>query len=390
MILAIVSSDAGFRRDVHAALDAHLRVEGAWDLSYEEISRLRGIEAGQKVIVIIDFSDFARAMPAARAVDGRPLIAAIAVGAGSTREEVVRLMQVGVRDVLPHFTFREILQAANRAAASLGCAGELIADLYAFVPAKPGCGASTVATYTTATVASGAEEPVLLLDFDIRLGVTSFLLKAEGGKTIVDALMYAGRLDDDLWASLVCQLGNLHLLGSGPVDFSSPVAPESFSELLDFAVRRYSTVAVDLPGSMEQYESEVLMRAKHIFLVCTPDVGALHVARRKSGWLKDLRLTDKVSVVLNSLERRSAFSVGEIERIIQLPVRYQLPPSSKELARAAENGAILAGSSPLAKQIAAIADAMTSSRSVVKKNNPVRRFVEYFSISAARKPEASS
>jgi Flp pilus assembly CpaE family ATPase len=390
VILATVSSDAGFRRDVHSALDAHLRVEGAWDLSYEEISRLRGIEAGQKVIVIIDFSDFVRAMPAARAVDGRPLIAAIAVGAGSTRDEVVRLMQVGVRDVLPHFTFREILQAANRAAASLGCAGELIADLYAFVPAKPGCGASTVATYTTAMVASGVEEPVLLLDFDIRLGVTSFLLKAEGGKTIVDALMYAGRLDDDLWASLVCQLGNLHLLGSGPVDFSSPVAPESFSELLDYAVRRYSTVAVDLPGSMEQFESEVLMRAKHIFLVCTPDVGALHVARRKSGWLRDLRLTDKVSLVLNSLERRSAFSVGEIERIIQLPVRYQLPPSSKELARAAENGAILAGSSPLAKQLGSIADAMTSSRSVVKKNNPVRRFVEYFSISAARKPEESS
>jgi hypothetical protein len=94
--------------------------------------------------------------------------------------------------------------------------------------------------------------------------------------------------------------------------------------------------------------------------------------------------------VLNSLERRSAFSVGEIERIIQLPVRYQLPPSSKELARAAENGAILAGSSPLAKQIASIADAMASSRSVVKKSNPVRRFVEYFSVSAARKAEESS
>ncbi len=387
MILATVSSDAGFRKDVHAALDAHLRFEAAWDLTYDEIARLRGIEAGQKAIVVIDFTDPVRAMPAARAVDGRPLVATIAVGAGDSRDEVLRLMQVGVRDALPHFTYREVLQAANRAAANLGCAGELIADLYAFVPAKPGCGASTVATYTTAMVASGAEEPVLLLDFDIRLGVTSFLLKAEGGKTIVDALLYANRLDNDLWSSLVCQLDNLHLLGSGPVDFSSPVPPEFFSDLLDFAVRRYSVVSVDLPGSMEQHESEVLLRAKHIFLVCTPDVGALHVARRKSGWLQDLRLSDKVSVVLNSLDRRGAFSVGEIERIIQLPVRFQLPFSSKEVTRAAEKGAILAGSSQLAKQIAAIAGAMAPARSVVKKTSPVRRFVEYFSISAARPAE---
>jgi Flp pilus assembly CpaE family ATPase len=158
-------------------------------------------------------------------------------------------------------------------------------------------------------------------------------------------------------------------------------------ELLDFAVRRYSVVSVDLPGTMEDHECDVLLRAKRIFLVCTPEIGALHVARRKSTWLRDLRLSDKVSVVLNCVERRTGFSVADIERIIQLPVSYLLPASAVEIARAVQKGAVIEGSSPLAKQIATIAADMVAARPEAKKLTPVRRFVEYFSVSPAREPQ---
>ena len=383
MILATVSSQPGFHADVRAALDGRIRVETTWDLDYGDAARLRGVSSEQKCIVILDFSE-PQAMAVARAVDGRPQIATIAVGGGGSRDQLLELMQAGIRDVLPHFTYRDILHATNRAAASLACAGELLADLYTFVPAKPGCGASTLATQATAVAARMANEPTLLLDFDIRLGLTSFLLKAEGNHTIVDALLQADQLDRDVWSGLVSQLGNLHLLGSGPVDFSRPFLGERLSELLEFAIRQYTVVAVDLPGSMEDYECEVLMRATKIFLVCTPDIGALHLARRKAIWFHDLRLSDKVSLVLNCAERRGALSVDEIERIIQLPVRYLVPASANEIAKAVQKGAVIEGSSPLAKEIARIAGDMVTTRPSVKKLNPVRRFVDYFSVSAAR------
>ena len=310
MILATVSSALGFHADVRAALEGRLRIEAAWDLDYDDAARLRGVSSDQKCIVILDFTQSDRALGVARSLDGRPQIATVAVGGGGSREELLQLMQVGVRDVLPQFTYREILRAANRAAASLACAGELLADVYAFVPAKPGCGASTLATQATAVAAQLAQEPVLLLDFDIRLGVTSFLLKAEGTHTIVDALLQADHMDHDIWSSLVSQLGNLHLLGSGPVDFSRPFLGERFTQLLEFAIRQYTVVAVDLPGSMEDYECEALMRATKIFLVTTPDIGALHLARRKAAWLHELRLTDKVALVLNCVERRGGLAAA--------------------------------------------------------------------------------
>jgi pilus assembly protein CpaE len=286
--------------------------------------------------------------------------------------------------VLPHFTCREIKLAADRAAANLTSAGEVLADLYAFVPAKPGCGATTVAINAMAVAARRSEQPVLLLDFDVRLGMTTFLLKAEATHSVIDALLRARELDMELWSILVSQLGNLHLLGSGPVDYSRLIEAAQFGELLDFVVRRYPTVAVDLPGSMEDYECETLLRAKRVFLVCTPDIGALHVAKRKSAWLHALHLADKVSVVLNCVERRGGLSISDIERVVQLPVRYVLPSSANEIARAAGKGTILDGYSPLAKQIARIAGDISPTRAGTARPGPVRRFVEYFSISPLR------
>jgi pilus assembly protein CpaE len=384
VILATVSGDPDFHKDVRASLDGHLRFEAAWDLSYQDANRLRTIGPEMQCILIVDFADLPQAMPVARAVDGHSHFALIAVRGGGSRDELLQLMQAGVREVLPNFTEREIRQAAARAASTLASSGELLAELYAFIPAKPGCGGSSVATYATAMAAQLSTEPTLLLDFDIRLGVTSFLLKAEGAHTIVDALLQSDHLDLDLWSSLVSQIKNLHLLGSGPMDFSRHVSTERFMELLDFAMRRYSLVAVDLPGTMEDQECETLLRCKRIYLVVTPDIGALHVARRKATWLQDLRLTDKVSVVLNCVERRNTLSVEDIQRIIQLPVRHMLPASAGEISRAVQKGAVLDASSGLGKHIARIAAEMAATRPSTKKPSVVRRFVEYFSISAAR------
>lgn len=384
MILATISSDPDFHKDVRASLDGHLRFEAAWDLGFGDSARLLGISAEEKCILILDFGDADRALAIARAVDGRPQIASIAVKGGGTREELLQLMQVGVREVLANFTSRDLRQAVSRASAKLACAEDVRGDLFAFMPAKPGCGATTVATYATAIASQMVTEPTLLLDFDIRLGVTSFLLKAEGIHTIVDALLQTDQLDQDLWSSLVAQLGNLHLLGSGPVDFARQVPSDHYAALLDFAIRRYSLVTVDLPGTMEDFECETLMRSKRIFLVCTPDIGALHVARRKASWLQDLRLTEKVAVILNCVERRSTLSVDDIQRIIQLPVRHILPANTADIARAVQQGAILDSSSGLGKHIARISAELTAGRPAYQKPNAVRRFVEYFSISAAR------
>lgn len=384
MILATVSADPSFHRDVRAALDSRFRFEAVWDLTYDDAARLQGVKFDEKCLNIVDFKSQSRALPVVRMLSGRAQVTTLAVNCGNSSEELLLLMQAGVRDVLPQFTTRELLQGANRALAMLGSAGEILGDIYAFVPAKPGCGATTVATSAAGMASAKAGEPTLLLDFDVRLGVTTFLLKAAGTHTIVDALELVDRLEPDVWSSLISQMDNLHLLGSGAGDFARTFLPEQFRKLLDFAVRQYSVVAVDLPGSMEDYECEVLLRAKRILMVCTPDIGALHVARRKAQWFRDLQLTDKVSVVVNSVAGQSSLSIQDVERIIQLPVRHQLPCGTKDVSKAVQKGTILDAGCALGRQIAAIAESMTPSKSMGAKPSTMRRFVEYFSVNSVR------
>jgi Flp pilus assembly CpaE family ATPase len=384
VILITVSSKEDFGRDVSEALQQRFSFQDLWHLSYDDVARLRSVGTEQNCIVVIDFGDSARALSMARAADGCSHFANIAVGSGRTRDELLQLMQAGIREVLPRLTPPEIVGAVHRAVLKLTTGQHQVGDIFAFLPAKPGCGATTIATHATAAASRLISEPPLLLDFDIRLGVTSFLLKAEGSHTIVDALQQSDRLDDHLWSNLVSERDNLHLLGSGPMDFSRPVFPGRFSELLDFALRKYSLVAVDLPGAMEDHECETLARAKRVFLVCTSDIGALHVARRKSNWLRDRGLAGNVSAILNCVQRRNALPAATVERIIQMPVRYMVPEGTSEIARLTQKGATISGSSALAKQIAKIASDMTAGMPLLQKPNPVRRFVEYFSISAAR------
>jgi pilus assembly protein CpaE len=384
VILAIVSSNEGFCQEVLEVLDSRVQRDDTWSLNYDEVGKLRALGPAEHCVLILDFTDEARAMGIAGLAGARPQMVTIALNAGRSRDELVALMQVGVRDVLPEFTPFGILQSVNRAITQLTKADETVGDLYAFLPAKPGCGATTVATHVTAAVTRQVQEPALLLDFDIRLGIMSFLLKIEGAHTIVDALEQADRLDPGMWASLVCQRGPLHVLGSGPIDYAQSLPTHRFTTLLDFVIHQYPMVAIDLPGTVEDYECETLLRAKKIFLVCTPDVGALHVARRKSNWLRDLHVADNVTVVLNRVQRRSAFSLSDIEHIVQLPVRYLLPDAVPEISEALNKGVALEGSSPLAKEMERIANDMLGGRHTRKSTNVVRRFVEYFSVSPAR------
>ncbi len=384
LILVTASADGGFHREIVGALQGRFRFDAHWQVGYNEVTRLRTAALDQRYVVIIDFADPTRAMAIARAVDGRSEFAALAIGGGGTREDMLQLMQVGIRDVLSHDVPDDVRQATRRAVSKLISPEELRADVCSFVPAKPGSGATTLATYVMCAASRLTTEPTLLLDFDVRLGVTSFLLKAGGNHTIVDALRQAGHLDPDLWASLVSQCGKLHLVGSGPVSFFQPVPAGQFAQILDFAAKIYSYVGIDLPGTMEEHETETLLRSKRIFLVCTADIGALHLARRKSEWLAELGLADRVAVILNCVERRNALGVADIERIIKMPVRYLVPAASAEIARAAHNGVAIEGSSAVAKEIAKIASDIISVAPLVSKPNTVRRFVEYFSVSAAR------
>lgn len=147
MILATVSERPQFFRDVHSALAGRLALEAAWELQYDDVARLRNLPPDKKFLLIIDLQNLSRALAVAAALESHRQIAAIAAHGDGSREELVALMQAGFRHVVPHFSPAEILETTVRAAGKLQVVGpDQSGELYAFLPAKPGCGATTLAT----------------------------------------------------------------------------------------------------------------------------------------------------------------------------------------------------------------------------------------------------
>jgi pilus assembly protein CpaE len=385
---AIVSPDAAVHRQLQDALSSGSVAETVWSISdYPELPILEGLrEATLGCVLFLDFSDPVRARRIAGELDrAYPLVSVVALRSGQTKDDVVELMQLGVREVIGNpISPSEVAVAFIRASRKLKPVEEAGGDIYAFLPAKPGSGATTVAINTASAVARISGQKTLLMDFDLRLGITSFLLKLDGRFAVQDALNASTLLDADFWNKIVTSRDTLDILGSAPADLPSEPPAEAYSAVLNCAQARYAALFVDLAGAMERHELETMERAKEIFLVLTTDMTGLHMAKRKAEALQRLEFGSKVSAVINHAEKRMNLSVAEVEKLLQLPVRFILPSDQKAVTAAVMRGGAAQVDSMLGKQIEAIAKSITGKAVAKSGPGPTRRFIEFFSVSPAR------
>ena len=353
----------------------------------EQLIRFR--EARSGCVVFLDFSDAIRARRVASELDQNyPMVATVAIQAGTLPQDLMELMKLGIREVI---TFpvsvqeaEEVLQRASRKLGRETEHEEPGGDIHAFLPAKPGSGATTIAVHSAAAAARLSGEQTLLIDFDLRLGMTSFLLKLSSQNSILDALAISDRLEPTLWDQLVSHRGKLDILGSAPIEFDRQFPDGGSIAVLEFARRRYGHMCVDLPGEMRQPELETLQRAKEIFLVCTSDVGTLHMAQRKVDILESLGVKNRVSVVLNHTQSRGAMVVRDIEEVLSLPVQFTLPTAEAEIMEATHKAVALEGKSPIARGIELIARRIIGNAEVLAPKSKPRRLVEFFSTTPIR------
>lgn len=380
----VVSPDDDLYCRIEQALAANSLAGAVWKVSdYPETSALAPLRnARPGCVLFLDFRDPVRARRIAAELDrAYPEVSVVAIHEAAGDIEIGSLAQMGVPEIISNpVTPSKVSIAFSRAAQRLRPAGADDGKLFAFLPAKAGAGATTVAIGTAAAVARIRKERTLLLDFDLRLGVTSFLLKLDGHGSVQDALQQAGQGDEDLLPRIATHREHLDILGSAPVQFPAEIQTQGCPVILNRAQARYGVTIVDLPGTMELYELDALVRASEIFLVFTPDAAGLHMAKRKSEALKALDLSGKVTGIMNQVERRSALALSDIEDLLGLPVRFSLPSDTKAVSRAVLEGTGAPDGSALAAQIEPIAKSIAGPADPGSSGAP-RRFIEFFSVS---------
>jgi Flp pilus assembly CpaE family ATPase len=124
-----------------------------------------------------------------------------------------------------------------------------------------------------------------------------------------------------------------------------------------------------------------MQESKRIFMVCTPELPSLHLARQRLEFLRGIELEDRVCLLLNRAQKRSLIPASEIEKMVGLPVAMELPNDYRGVHKAFTEARPVSASSELGKRFGELARMLTSRET----GAPLpKRFVDYFTISPAR------
>lgn len=389
LVVAVISPDRAVQEGIASALEHVLDVGPLWTVSeYPPLGQMDQIGHASACVIFLDFSDPIRARSVAADIDNNyPMATTIAMYPVRHSQDLIECMQLGIREVITlPVSAADVVRALNNARRILkreSTSGESGGRIFAFLSAKPGTGGTTIAAHSSAAVARLSRQRTLLIDLDLQLGMISFLFKLNADHSIIDALRLSEQLDG-LWDRLISRRGMLEVLASASVDFEHHTPAASLAGVLSFARQQYQSVCVDLPGEMREHELDTLKRANEIFLVCSPDIGTLHQAKRKADMLAQLGLRSRVSVIVNRAQGRAALSIADIETVLNLPVRFSLPAADKEIAEATQKAVPIQGHSAFAIQIEHIARRMMPHKEQTAREIKSRRFIELFSITSVR------
>src|ERR1700736_1045265 len=349
---------------------------------------LRYLRAHAPQVIFLSTELMNRAVEIVREIEkNTPGVQVVALGRRCDSQVLLDLMRAGIREYasLP-FDRQGIKEALERIGAVLEAKPPSIActdNVFAFLPSKAGVGTSTIALNASVALARLPDTHVLLSDFDLNSGMMRFMLKLDNGYGVTDAAEHALGMDESLWPQMVTTVDKLEVLHAGKLNPDFRIEPSQIRHLIEFMRRNYQALCFDLSGNLEKYSLEIMHEAKRIFLVCTPEIPSLHLAREKYLYLKHLDLQDRICVLLNRCQKRPIITPEQIEELLGLPIQMILPNDYQGVHRALTFGRWVEPASELGKQFTLLAQSMMDNpqRGLAE---PKKRFIEYFSVAPGR------
>ncbi len=337
------------------------------------------VSASAPEIVFLDIENLEKAGEIANQLEKDfPTIQRIALHWSQDASIFRRVLQLRMRELLaPPFDPSETQPILDRIQQELLLKPATIAStdhLFAFLPAKAGTGASTIAANTTWAFGELRDHNVLLADFDTSSGVTGFMFNVEHEYSLKDANGQEHELDGETWNRIVKRAGNIDLLLSGAPHVGEAISNYQLARLIEFARRNYDVISVDLPDTLNATSLATLREANQIFLVTTPELPALRMARLKALLLQKLELRDKVSLLVNRASKRMELGVEEIEKTVGLPVSMSFPCDYANVSKAIQNG------KPATKLSGAAGEFAAKLLNAPPPSPERKRFIEHFAI----------
>jgi len=351
------------------------------------VDLLRTLRAHAPEVIFLSFENLPMAVATVRFLESQGAgLQIIAINSVCDATHLRESMRVGVREFLTDpFDLESVgdaLRNVNTQLQKKPPVYESTNQIISFLPSKAGVGATTLALNVSAALARGKEGSLLLTYMDLNSGMLRFLLKLATEYSLIDAVENSTAMDENIWPQLISSKLGMDVLHAGRVNPNLRVEPTQVHSLIQFMRRNYEALVFDMSGNLERYSIEVMQESRQVFLVCTPEIPSLHLAREKMGFLKTLGLDTKVSLLLNRVQKKPPFTVAQVEELVGAKVVASFSNDYFAVSRATTAGQTLDPQSVIGQQCAAFAAGLSERRPSHAPQEKRKSFLEYFNVGA--------
>jgi pilus assembly protein CpaE len=252
--------------------------------------------------------------------------------------------------------------------------------ILSFFGAKGGVGTTTLAVHLAMFLVRGLGKKVLLIDNHAQLGhVVLYLGMESSNHHFYDLVQNVSRLDQELLRGFIAtHASGLDVLSSPDVYGSAwKTDSDAVERTLEFLGTQYDFVVLDCEASFEDINLAVVAFSHWIYLVASPEIGAIRdLSRYVDGLIQNEQATRKLQVVINRYSSHEAVTIEQIEKAIHLPIAIKIPNCYAELVKSINIGEPLSSDSKsdFAAQMTKWSGSLVKGGIPVVQETPKKRF----------------
>ena len=244
----------------------------------------------------------------------------------------------------------------------------------AFIGAKGGVGASTIAHNIAWGISNLFSQEVILADLDLAYGTANIDFDQDPTQGIAEAVYSPERLDEVFLDRLLTKCSEHLSLLAAPslLDRAYDFDRTAFQPVLDVLQRAAPVSVLDVPHAWNEWTRSLLADVDDVVICAAPDLANLRNAKNMFDQLKKLRPNDKVPhLVLNQvgLPKRPEILPNDFCEPLEVQPIAIIPFDAQLFGTAANSGRMIGemdSKSPVAEIISQVAHIVTG-RATVKK-----------------------
>lgn len=217
----------------------------------------------------------------------------------------------------------------------------------AFVGAKGGVGASTIAHNFAYALTERIQTTAVVADFDLPFGTAGLDFNQDPLQGVADALSQPERLDPVLLERMMARCTDRLSLFAAPATLEDDydITPDAYEEVATKIRSTAPFVIMDLPHLWSGWMRRTLLSADEVVIVATPDLASLRNAKNMIDLIRQARPNDAPPrLVLNQVgvPGRPEIPAKDFAAALDIDPSLILPFDPKLFGQAANNGQMLA------------------------------------------------